>query len=106
MKYFLATFCIFVSSLHVKADSLWIETNLKGVFGKAQTIKVLFGFTISDKLQRVDGKFKEVKDFTCWVVSPSGKLHYLKMVPIITAYQCEFTPEKKGVYTILLENKL
>jgi hypothetical protein len=65
----------------VRADSLWIETDATGVPGKAQRIKVIFGSYNQYRLQKVGAEFQEVKDFTCWIVSPSGKKYY----PVFTA---------------------
>lgn len=103
----LGIFCIALVCLvmRAKADSLWIETDATGVPGKAQTIKVLFGSYNQYRLQKVGAEFQEVKDFTCWVVSPSGKKYYPVFTAKDTCFEASFTPDEKGVYVVLLENK-
>lgn len=91
--------------LQSKADSLWIEADAKGQIGQSQIIKVIFGSYNQYRLQKVGEEFQEVKDFTCWIISPSGKHISLQFSPRDTAYEASFTPEEKGVYVVLVENK-
>lgn len=93
------------SVMMVRADSLWIETDATGNIGKQQVIKVIFGSYNQYRLQKVTGEFQEVKDFTCWVVSPSGKNIPLRFTAGDTSYNAVFTPEENGTYVVLLENK-
>ncbi|MDJ1470325.1 hypothetical protein [Xanthocytophaga flava] len=97
--------CLFLGILSARADSLWIETEAKGKTGKSQLIKVIFGSYNQYRLQKVKGEFEEVKEFTCWVVSPTGKTIPLSFTPSETSYDTYFTPQEKGIYTVLLENK-
>jgi uncharacterized GH25 family protein len=91
--------------LQSKADSLWIEADATGQIGKSQLIKVIFGSYSQYRLQKVEGEFQEVKDFTCWILSPTGKHISLQFTPKDTSYEASFTPEEKGVYVVLVENK-
>ena len=106
MKYLtLITLFILMIAGKAKADSLWIEADAQGQIGKAQTIKVIFGSYNQYRLQKVTGEFQEVKDFTCWIISPSGKHISLQFTPKETDYQASFIPAEKGTYIVLLENK-
>jgi hypothetical protein len=96
---------ILLSTAHAKADSLWIEAEATGQVGKSQIIKVIFGSYNQYRLQKIDGEFQEVKDFTCWMISPTGKHIALQFSPKETAYEANFTPAEQGIYVVLLENK-
>ncbi|MBN9386115.1 MAG: DUF4198 domain-containing protein [Chitinophagaceae bacterium] len=91
--------------LQSKADSLWIEADATGQMGKPQIIKVIFGSYNQYRLQKVGEEFQEVKDFTCWIISPTGKYISLQFFPKDTSFEASFTPEEKGIYVVLLENK-
>jgi uncharacterized GH25 family protein len=97
---------ILTGVLHGKADSLWIEADATGQVGKAQTVKVIFGSYSLYRLQKVStDDFQQVKDFSCWAVSPTGKHISLTFSPKDTAYEASFTPSEKGIYVFLLECK-
>jgi uncharacterized GH25 family protein len=107
MKRILFTILVVISGvLSTKADSLWIEADAKGQVGKPQTIKVIFGSYGLYRLQKTTTEdFQQVKDFTCWAISPTGKHIALTFSPKETDYQAKFTPEEKGIYVFLLECK-
>lgn len=106
MKYLALIFLgILLGTTYAKADSLWIEADATGKIGKPQIIKVIFGSYNQYRLQKVGGEFEEVKDFTCWLISPAGKHIALHFSPKGTCYEASFTPAEKGVYVVLLENK-
>ena len=89
-----------------KADSLWIEADANGQVGKAQTVKVIFGSYNQYRLQKTStDDFQQVKDFTCWAISPTGKHVSLTFSPKNLAYETSFTPTEKGIYVFLLECK-
>lgn len=103
----LISFFILQTCLMVKADSLWIEADAKGQVGKPQTVKVIFGSYNQYRLQKVTtDDFQQIKDFTCWAISPSGKHVNLMFRPKVTAYEAVFTPDEDGTYVLLVENKL
>ena len=104
-KLFFALLLSFCSILTVKADSLWIEAEATGQAGKQQIIKVIFGSYSQYRLQKVEGEFQEVRDFTCWIISLTGKHISLSFSPKETSYEATFTPEEEGTYVVLLENK-
>lgn len=92
---------------NVKADSIWIEADAHGQVGKPQTIKVIFGSYNEYRLQKVTTEdAQQVKDFTCWAISPSGQHISLNFHPRETDYQAVFTPKEQGIYVLLVENKL
>lgn len=102
----LIPFCLFLCVLTTKADSLWIEADATGQVGKAQLVKVIFGSYSQYRLQKVGtDDFQQVKDFTCWAISPTGKHISLDFSAKDTSYEATFTPAEKGIYVILLENK-
>jgi uncharacterized GH25 family protein len=99
-------FILFCTGI-ARADSIWIEANAKGQVGKAQTIKVIFGSYNEYRLQKVTtDDFQQVKDFTCWAISPSGKHISLAFKPKVIDYQATFIPQEQGTYVLLVENKL
>lgn len=91
--------------VYTKADSLWIEAAAKGQVGKAQVVKVIFGSYSQYRLQKVGAEFQEVKNFTCWAISPTGKHIAMEFTPKETSFEATFTPTEKGIYVLLLENK-
>jgi len=105
-RFVLICICSLLGVLTTKADSLWIEADGTGQVGKAQLVKVIFGSYNEYRLQKVGNPdFQEAKDFTCWIISPSGKRITLDFSPKETSYEASFTPTEKGVYVLLLENK-
>lgn len=102
----LITVSLFFCMLTSKADSLWIEADATGQVGKPQTIKVIFGSYSLYRLQKVStDDFQQVRDFTCWAISPAGKSVPLEFVAKDMAYEARFTPAEKGIYVFLLECK-
>lgn len=107
MKRITLIFLILLAGIiQAKADSLWIEADANGQVGKAQTVKVIFGSYNQYRLQKTStDDFQQVKDFTCWAISPTGKHVSLTFSPKDTAYEASFTPAEKGIYVFLLECK-
>lgn len=106
MKHLTILFLFLLTGItYTKADSLWIEVNGKGQVGKTQVVKVIFGSYSQYRIQKVTAEFQEVKNFTCWAISPTGKHIAMEFTPKETAYEATFIPAEKGIYVLLLENK-
>ncbi|MEM6842227.1 MAG: DUF4198 domain-containing protein, partial [Bacteroidota bacterium] len=48
--------------------------------------------------------FEKMKNFTLWVVDAAGNKTKLEASPKEDHYLASFTPEEKGVYTVMLDN--
>ncbi|TYP98145.1 putative GH25 family protein [Tenacibaculum adriaticum] len=93
------------ATMQTFAHFLWIETSPTGKINREQEIRVYFGEYNYDVIEKVDGEaFPKVKDFTLWVVDPSGTKTELKTTAFEEYYSTKFTPTKKGTYTVLLNN--
>src|SRR5690606_21269426 len=99
----LALFLITANS--VFAHYLWIETNPKGELNKEQEIRVYYGEYTYGVVEKVNGEaFPKVKDFTLWVIDPSGHKIELQTEASESYYTAKFTPSVNGTYTVLLNN--
>jgi len=99
----LALFLLTANSLF--AHYLWIETNPKGELNKEQEIRVYYGEYTYGVVEKVNGEaFPKVKDFTIWVIDPSGHKIELQTEASESFYTAKFTPSVNGTYTVLLNN--
>ncbi len=99
----LALFLLTANSLF--AHYLWIETNPKGELNKEQEIRVYYGEYTYGVVEKVNGEaFPKVKDFTLWVIDPSGHKIELQTEASESFYTAKFTPSVNGTYTVLLNN--
>ena len=99
----LALFLITANS--VFAHYLWIETNPNGQVNKEQEIRVYYGEYTYGVTEKVNGEaFPKVKDFTLWIIDPSGKKIELQTEASELFYTAKFTPSVNGTYTVLLNN--
>jgi uncharacterized GH25 family protein len=104
-KFILTLSIVIFSSLQSFAHYMWIETNPNGKTGKSQEVKVYFGEYTYGVIEKVNGDaFKNVSNFTLWAVDANGVKTELKTNPKENFYVAEFTPKKKGTYTIVLDN--
>lgn len=99
----LALFLLTANTLF--AHYLWIETNQKGKVNKEQEIRVYYGEYTYGVTEKVYGEaFPKVKDFTLWVIDPSGHKIELQTEASELYYIAKFTPLANGTYTVLLNN--
>lgn len=104
--YYCFSLILFALLLSVKAQAhfLWIETLPEGKIGQSQEISFFYGEYMDNKREIIGQRFDEVKDFTAWIVSPSGKRTDLELKGSKDHYTSTFTPSEAGTYTIALEN--
>ncbi|UOB16518.1 DUF4198 domain-containing protein [Abyssalbus ytuae] len=104
-KTLLSIFLILFVSAQTFAHYLWIETKPTGKLNTEQEVKVYFGEYTYGVIEKVQGEnFPNVKDFSLWVVDPSGNKTKLKITPSEDYYKALFTPKIAGTYTVLLNN--
>lgn len=104
-KIFLTSVVFFLALSSSLAHFLWVETNPNGEVGQKQEIKVYFGEFTYGVIEKTQGDaFTKMKNFTLWVVDASGKKTKLETSPKEDYYSASFTPKKKGVFTIILDN--
>lgn len=105
MKKLIALTVLLMTTANTFAHYLWIETAVSGTIGQEQVVKVHMGEYTYGVIEEVEGEaFQGVKNFTLWVVSPSGKKITLNTTAEKDHYKAVFTPEENGTYTILLNN--
>lgn len=106
MKKVVLTLLFLFAISPIFAHYIWLETAPTGKINKEHFVKVYFGEYTHGKLEKVnDEAFKNVKEFTLWLVSPNGKKQNLTVVPHENYYEASFVPTKNGTYTIALDNK-
>ncbi len=99
--------CFILVSLHtVQAHNLWIETAPVGKAGKEHAVKVYLGGYGENERDSTDKWFANTKDYTLWLTEPGGTKKKLVSKAAGTFFEASFTPDKEGVYTLLLELEL
>ncbi|AYN68883.1 DUF4198 domain-containing protein [Euzebyella marina] len=105
MKKLFIAFVLMITTSSSFAHYLWVDTAGKGTIGKAQEVKVHFGEYTYGVIEEVKGEaFNNVSKFKLWLIHPDGKKEELKTVAKEKFYLASFTPEKKGIYTLALNN--
>lgn len=104
-KLFLILTILMLASVNSFAHYLWIETNPIGKEGEEQEVKVFFGeYTYGEIEEANSDAFVFVKDFTLWVVDAKGSKTEITVKAANDHFVGHFTPQKKGVYTVALDN--
>lgn len=88
------------------AHSLWIETAAKGKVGQAQTVKLFFGEYAQEERDELSKWRSDLPSLTLWLVSPDGEKTQLTTKQGTNVVESSFTPQKNGVYTLLVSHKL
>ncbi len=97
--------CILLMVGNIQAHALWVSTNQTGSVGEAQEIKVYFGEFTYGVIEEVGGEgFEMMKDFSLWVISPSGEKTSLGVEAKETYYLATYTPSEEGTFTVVLDN--
>lgn len=105
MKRILILSLLIIAAIPASAHYLWVETSSTGELNKEQAIKVHFGEYTYGVIEKVgDDAFNAVKDFTLYVIDPKGKRTALEVTAQMDHYSASFTPQKKGTYTVVLDN--
>ncbi|MCR9264493.1 MAG: DUF4198 domain-containing protein [Flavobacteriaceae bacterium] len=87
------------------AHYLWIETEGNGTLGQPHEVRVHFGEYTYGVIEEVEGEaFPAVSKFTLWVIAPDGTKTQLNTTPKKDHYLAHFTPNKNGVYTVVMNN--
>lgn len=104
MKKLLFVFVLMFCGLQTAtAHNLWIETGGEAQIGEAHEVRIYYGEYTYDYYEKVSGNFKDVADFTLWLVKPGGEKVEITAGPDgETFYSASFTPNIKGTYRLLL----
>ncbi|SFW26301.1 Uncharacterized conserved protein, contains GH25 family domain [Sinomicrobium oceani] len=86
------------------AHFLWLETKASGKLNKSHEVKVFFGEYSYGEREKTDGHFTYAQDFTLHLVGPDGRKTTLDKKAAADHYSASFTPEKPGVYRVILTN--
>lgn len=87
------------------AHYLWLETAESGEKNKEHAVKVYFGEYTYGVIEDPNGEnYENVKNFSLWVISPSGKKTPIKTSVKDNAFHGTFTPKENGTYTVVLNN--
>ncbi|MDY0779980.1 DUF4198 domain-containing protein [Tenacibaculum sp. IB213877] len=106
MKTSILTFLLVLfASIQSFAHYLWIETKTTGKLNKEQEVRVYFGEYTYGVIEKANEEaFGKVKNFTLWIVDPSGKKTQLNTKAFDNYFSAKFTPKTKGTYTVVLNN--
>lgn len=105
IKLVLLTISVLMFYSNIFAHYLWIETNTEGKIGETQTVNIFYGEFSYNIFEEVNGNFKEVSNFTVWLVTPDNQKIKLDCTPQEDRYVAEFTPDKEGTYLVMLNNE-
>lgn len=97
-------FLLLISSHAVFAHALWIETNPTGTKDKTHEIKIFFGEFADKDISAADKWFSDLKDFGLLVITPDGKEIKLSSIKKADHYLAQFTPNKDGIYTLVMHH--
>jgi uncharacterized GH25 family protein len=106
MKKITLTLLLALSTSLLFAHSLWIETVAKGKIGQSQTVKLYFGEFAQDERDELSKWRSDLPSLTLWLVSPDGQKIQLATKQGTNVVDAAFTPQKNGVYTLLVSHKL
>ena len=96
--------CALLWSADVQAHFLWIETSPQATNGKTHEVNIYYGEYMDNQREIIGQRFNEVKDFTAWVISPSGKKTKLELKEAKDHFTGSFVPQEAGNHVISLEN--
>jgi uncharacterized GH25 family protein len=106
MKKLIITLLLALSTGVLFAHSLWIETNVKGKIGQSQSVKLYFGEFAQDERDELSKWRSDLPSFTLWLIAPDGQKTQLSTKQGANVIESAFTPQKDGVYTLLVSHKL
>jgi uncharacterized GH25 family protein len=106
MKKTMLTILFALSSGLLFAHSLWIETAAKGKIGQSQAVKLYFGEFAQDERDELSKWRSDLPSLTLWLISPDGQKTQLTTKQGVNMVESDFTPQKNGVYTLLVSHKL
>ncbi|MBL6447720.1 DUF4198 domain-containing protein [Fulvivirga sp. 29W222] len=97
--------CLLAVAFQSSAHYLWLETAESGEKNKEHVVEVYFGEYTYGVIENPNGEnFAKVKNFSLWVISPSGKKTTITTSVKGNAFQGIFTPKENGTYTVVLNN--
>ncbi|MGE7774002.1 DUF4198 domain-containing protein [Chitinophaga sp. NPDC101104] len=93
-----------MTAINASGHALWIETSPVGKKGQAQEVRVFWGEFADKDISPLDKWFSDTKSYSLSVVLPDGKVVPLQSAPGKDHYKAFFTPEKDGVYTVVMKH--
>jgi len=106
LKFTLLWMCLIVfTAIDASAHALWIETASAGSKGTAHDVKIYYGEFAAGERDVPEKWYSDVKDFSLWLVAPDGQKTKLETVAGAAFYSSSFTPEKDGVYTLMVSHE-
>lgn len=94
--------CAFLSN--VFAHALWIETPPVGKKGVAQEIRIYFGEFADKDITPTEKWFSDTRSFSLVLITPDKQEIKLTSNQQKEYFSATFTPEKDGVYTVVLHH--
>jgi len=95
-------FCAFLSNTF--AHALWIETAPTGKKGVAQEVRIYFGEFADKDITPTERWFSDTRSFSLVLITPDKQEIKLNPNQQKEYFSATFTPEKEGVYTVLLHH--
>ncbi|RYY21522.1 MAG: hypothetical protein EOO04_18090 [Chitinophagaceae bacterium] len=93
---------VFISNIF--AHALWIETLSVGKKGVAQEVRIYFGEFADKDLTPTAKWFSDTRSFSLILITPDKREIRLNATQQNEYFSATFTPEKDGVYTVLLHH--
>lgn len=87
----------------VQAHGYWLELKGSGKKGQVVTMQVMFG-EYENNVREKGAMLKVMKDFTAYVIEPSGKKTDLILKQTETCWEATFTPESEGTFQFFAVN--
>jgi len=104
MKKIICSIALSFLVFNIYAHALWIETNPTGKKGQQQAVKIFYGEYSEFSPEKVKDWYSDVRDFKLWLVNPDGSKSEITASPKEDYYTATFTPDKDGVYTLLVSH--
>lgn len=106
VKHIITVFLLLSLTTGAFAHSLWIETDNKGKSGKVQAVKLYFGEFAQNERDNLTQWRSNLADLTLWLVKPDGSKVQLPTSKDSNSVVSNFTPDAKGVYTLVVAHSL
>lgn len=104
MKKFISLFLfIWSTTATINAHNLWIDVEGSGTVGEVHTVKIFYGEYTYDYYETVNGNFRDVEDFSLFVIDPKGNKKKLSTTQGgDNFYNAVYTPGENGTYRFIL----
>lgn len=104
MKKVLFSVLLCCSMITAFGHALWIETAVTGKKGQTQEVKVFLGEYGENQRDSIQHWFSNMKDFSLYLIDPSGNKTKLECQPAGNYFKATFTPQQDGAYVLYIDH--